>query len=312
MKRPISILLLLPLAALIACGPDSATLAEAAQSGNFMITQRSLNVGSANYQFTRTRDGYTSSSVVRVQMKGLDYALSKDEQLTASSQLQHVQLSATVNNQAVTVTATPDSAQFLLNMSANGRSTTTRLASHQAAVFLPDADPGALETLLTLAAAHNNRDLWAILPKEAGSIQPVQLATYPDEQGTLNGKPVTVHHLVATIGRDVTDLFAGPQNQLLQAEMKTQGLALVHQGFVLAPPAKPIAPPIMPTVPPNAQQGAPNGPAGQQAAPNGQQQYPQSQNQQYPPPQQYPQQQGQPQQYQQNQYPPQQQYPQQQ
>lgn len=290
MKRPVSILILLPLATLIACGPDSATMAEAAQSGNFMITQRSLNVGSANYQFTRTRDGYTSSSVVHVSMKGLDYALSKDEQLTAASQLQHVQLSATVNNQAVTVTAAPDSAQFLLNMSANGRSTTTRLVSHQATVFLPDADPGALETLLTLAAAHNNRDLWAILPKEAGSIQAVQLATYPDQQGTLNGKTIMVHHLVATIGRDVTDLFAGPQNQLLQAEMKTQGLALVHQGFVLAPPAKPIAPPIMPTVSPNAQQGAPSG-----------QQYPQNQNQQYPQ-QQYPQQQGQPQQYQQNQY----------
>jgi hypothetical protein len=310
MKRPVSILILLPLATLMACGPDSATMAEAAQSGNFMITQRSLNVGSANYQFTRTHDGYTSSSVVHVSMKGLEYALSKDEQLTAASQLQHVQLSATVNNQAVTVTAAPDSAQFLLNMSANGRSTTTRLASHQATVFLPDADPGALETLLTLAVAHNNRDLWAILPKAAGSIQAVQLATYPDQQGTLNGKTITVHHLVATIGRDVTDLFAGPQNQLLQAEMKTQGLALVHQGFVLAPPAKPIAPPIMPTVPPNAQQGAPSGVAGQQAAPNGQQQYPQQNQYQQYPQQQYPQQ-GQPQQYQQNQYPPQQ-YPQQQ
>ncbi len=306
MKRPVTISLLLPLVGLLACGPDTASIAEAAQSGNFMITQRSLNVGSANYQFTRTRDGYTSNSVVHVSMKGLEYALSKDEQVTAASQLKHVQLSATVNNQAVTVTAAPDSAQFLLNMSADGRSTTTRLPMHQAAVFLPDADPGALETLLTVAAAHNNRDLWAILPKGSGSIEAVQLATYPDQQGTLNGKTIVVHHLVATIGRDVTDLFAGPQNQLLQAEMKTQGLALVHQGFVLAPPAKPIAPPIMPPVPPAAQQGAPSG----------QQQYPQNQNQQYPqqqyPQQQYPQQQGQPQQYQQNQYPPQQQYPQQQ
>ena len=54
---------------------------------------------------------------------------------------------------------------------------------------MPDFDAGALETLLTLAVAQNNRDLWVILPKEAGSIEPVRLATYPDQEGTLDGKP---------------------------------------------------------------------------------------------------------------------------
>ena len=308
MKRPVTISLLLPLVGLLACGPDTTSIAEAAQSGTFAVTQRSLNVGTANYQFTRTRDGYNSSSLVKVSMKGLDYALSKTEQLTSAEQLQHVQISATVNSQAVTVTAAPDSAQMLLNMSADGKSTTARLTSHAATVFLPDVDPGALQTLLTLAAAHNNRDVWAIIPKGEGAVLPVQLATYPDEQGSLNGKSITVHHLVSTIGHDMTDLFVGPQNQLLQAELRTEGLALIHQGFLLTPPAKPLAPPSMPSGPPNGQQGQ----AGQQGVPNGGagQQYPQ---QQYPP-QQYPaqgQQQQYPQQYQQNQYP-QQQYPQQQ
>lgn len=266
-------------------------MAEAAQSGAFAITQRSLNVGSASYQFTRTRDGYNSTSLVKVSMKGLEYALSKDEQLNAASQLQHAQISATVNSEAVTVTAAPDSAQLLVNMSANGKSSTARLTQHTAAVFLPDVDPGALQTLLTLAAAHNNRNLWAILPKGEGAVLPVQLATYADEQGTLDGRNITVHHLVSTIGHDMTDLFVGPQNQLLQAELRTEGLALVHQGFVLAPPAKPIAPPSMPSGPPQGgPQGAPTGAAGQQypqqSAPQGQQQYPPQQYQQ-----QYPQQQ---------------------
>ncbi len=311
MKRPVTILTLLPIIGLLACGPDTASMAEAAQSGAFAITQRSLNVGTASYQFTRTRDGYNSTSLVKVSMKGLEYALSKDEQLNAASQLQHAQISATVNSEAVTVTAAPDSAQLLLNMSANGKSSTARLTQHTAAVFLPDVDPGALQTLLTLAAAHNNRNLWAILPKGNGAVLPVQLATYADEQGTLDGRNITVHHLVSTIGHDMTDLFVGPQNQLLQAELRTEGLALVHQGFVLAPPAKPIAPPNVPSGPPQgaqqgAQQGAPNGAAGQQQypqqqyAPQGQQQYP-PQGQQQP----YPQNQ-----YQQQQYP--QQYPQQQ
>jgi hypothetical protein len=176
-------------------------------------------------------------------MQGLEYALSKTEQLDSSSHIQHVLLSATVNGSAVNVTGKPDSANFLLNISANGRGTTTRLAAHTASVFLPDFDPGSLQTLLTLAAAQNGRDLWAILPKQAGSIEAVQFATYADEHGTLDGKSIAVHHLVATIAGAQTDLFAGPENQILQAELPQQGFSLIRKGFVLTPPKKPIAPP---------------------------------------------------------------------
>ncbi|MGA2907132.1 MAG: hypothetical protein ABSE36_05485 [Terracidiphilus sp.] len=214
----------------------------AAQSGSFEIAQNGQAVGSASFQFTATKDGYDSTSLVKVTMQGLDYALSKNEQLSAGNQLKHVMLSATVNGEAVNVVVAPDAAQFLLNISANGKNSTTRLAAHAGAVFLPDFDAGALETLLALAVAQNNRDLWAILPKEAGSIEPVRLATYPDQDGTLDGKPVTVHHLEATIAGADTELFSGPENQLLQAELPDDGFVLIRKGFVLKPPTKPIVP----------------------------------------------------------------------
>lgn len=216
--------------------------AAAAADASFTVSQRGQAVGTASFRITATADGYDSSSMVRVAMQGLDYALSKNEELTSANELKHVLLSATVNDQAVSVTAKPDAAQLLMNISANGRSTTTRLEGHSSAVFLPDFDPGALETLLALAVAHNNRDLWAVIPKQAGSIAAVTLATYPDEQGTLDGKQITAHHLVATINGAHTDLFAGPENQLLQAELPQPGFVLVRKGFVLKPPAKPLAP----------------------------------------------------------------------
>jgi hypothetical protein len=223
----------------------------AAQSGTFTIAQNGKSVGTASFNFVSTPHGYSSTSVVRLAMQGFNYSLSKTESLSAAKHLRHVQLSATVNNSAVSLTAAPDDAQFLLNVSANGRSTTTRLALHPAAVFLPDLDPGALETLLALAVAQNNRSLWAIIPKQsngpdgsvqAGSIAPIQLATYADEQGTLDGKPIAVNHLVTTIAGARSELFSGPGSQLLQAELPQQGFALVRQGFVLTPPTKPIAP----------------------------------------------------------------------
>jgi hypothetical protein len=71
---------------------------------------------------------------------------------------------------------------------------------------------------------------------------PVQLVTYPDQQGKLNGTQITVHHLVATIAGAQTDLFSGPGSELLQAELPQEGFALVRKGFVLDPSAKPEAP----------------------------------------------------------------------
>jgi len=221
--------------------------AACAQSGSFEVARLGQVVGSASFNFAATPDGYDSTSLVRVEMEGLDYALSKTETLSAANQLKHVQLSAVVNGTAVNVSAAPDSAQLLLNVSANGRSATARLAAYPAAVFLPDFDPGALETLLALGVSRNNRDLWAILPKQSGSqpasVAAIELATYADEVGSLDGKPITVHHLVATIAGARTDLFSGPENQLLQAELPQQGFALVRKGFVLTPPARPQAAP---------------------------------------------------------------------
>ena len=237
MRTSLRRLTLLPLVEILALIPSFA------QSGDFTISQHGQPVGTAAFQFTSTAQGYDSTSVVRIAMQGLNYALSKTERLSAINRLIHVQLSATVNNSAVTVTAAPDTAQILLNISANGRSSTTHLDSHPATVFLPDFDPGAIETLLTLGVSQNNRGLWAILPKQAGSIAPIQLATYADEQGSLDGKSIVVHHLVATIASAVTDLFSGPENQLLQAELPQRGFALVRKGFVLTPSAKPGAPP---------------------------------------------------------------------
>ena len=217
--------------------------AAAPQSASFTLSQLGHAVGTAEFHCASTPAGYDSSSTIHVSMQGLEYALSKTEQLDPARHVVHVVLSATVNGQAVNISGKPDDGNFLLNISANGRTTPTRLAGHTNAVFLPDFDPGALETLLTLAAGQNNRDLWAIIPKQAGSVEAVQLATYADEHGTLAGQPVTVHHLVATIAGANTDLFAGPDNQLLQAELPQQGFSLVRKGFVLTPPKRPGAPP---------------------------------------------------------------------
>jgi hypothetical protein len=225
-----------------------------AQVTNFTISQHGHPVGTAGFSFSPAPDGRLSTSQVHVSMQGLNYALSKTEQLSPANRLRHSQISATVNGSAVNVTAAAEAAQYLLNVSANGRAATTRLEFHPGAVLLPDFDPGALQTLLNLFNSPGDArlGLWAIVPKQyaaddgsiqPASIQPVQLATYRDEQGTLDGKAIPVHHVIATITGAQTELFFGPDNQLVQAELPQLGFALVRDGFVLTPPARPIAPP---------------------------------------------------------------------
>lgn len=220
-----------------------AVAAVPASDSSFIVSQNGKQVGTASFRFAAKADGYDSSSLVNVQMQGLEYSLSKTEELSLANELRHVLLSATVNGSAVNVIARPEAAQLLMNISANGRSNTTLLDAHPASVFLPDFDPGALQTLLTLATQHSNRGVWAIVPKQAGSVDAVTLTTYADQQGTLDGKPIAVHHLEATIAGAKTDLFSGPESQLLQAELPQEGFALVRKGFVLNPPSKPGAAP---------------------------------------------------------------------
>jgi hypothetical protein len=209
-----------------------------AQAREFVVSQNGHAVGAASFQMVAREGGFESTSAVKVSMQGLEYSLSKTEEQDASHRVQHVVLSGLVNGSVVNVIGKPDGTNFLLNTSANGRSSTARLAGHASAVFLPDFDAGALQTLLMVAAAENGRDLWAIVPKQAGSMQAIQLATYADEQGTLDGKAIAVHHLAATVAGEETDLFAGPDNELLQAELPQPGFALVRKGFVLTPPKR--------------------------------------------------------------------------
>lgn len=213
-----------------------------AQSVTFLVSQNGHSVGTASYDLRPGAAGFDLTSTVQIQMQGLDYTISDTERLDQARHLEHVILSGVLNGSAVSVVGKPDGAQFLLNISANGRSSTSRLDAHPGAVFLPDFDPAGLQMLLDLATAQNNRELWAILPKEAGSVVPLQLATYADEQGTLDGKAITVHHLQASFGGGHADLFAGPENELMQAELPQEGFALVRKGFVLTPPKKPIVP----------------------------------------------------------------------
>ena len=215
---------------------------------SFVLSQNGKSVGTASLSLKAVAGGFDSTSGAKVDMPGLKYSFSENAALDLGYHLKTVKLDGSVNGTAATVNAQPQGQQFVMKINANV--TNTPLAFHPLTVFLPDFDPGALQTLLYLGAAHNNRDLWALIPKQAGSVSALRITTKADEQGTLDGNAIAVHHL--TVGSDTgsTEVFSGPGNELLQAEWTDEGFAMARQGFKLTPPKRPAgAPPQAPKQP---------------------------------------------------------------
>jgi hypothetical protein len=247
--------LLMVTAGLMAAGLLAADL----HAQSFILSQNGKSVGSASLSLKQAVGGYDSVSGAKIDMPGLKYNFSNNQMLDSGYRLKNAQLNGSVNGTSATVDAAPQGQQFLMKINANGKVINTPLAFHPNAVFLADFDPGALQALLNLGAERNNRDIWALVPKQTGSITPLRIATDADQQGTLNGAQIAVHHLTVTQDGVKTELFSSPRNELLQAEWTDEGFAIVRQGFTLTPPARPPAPPPAPAQQPAAQQAQPNG-----------------------------------------------------
>jgi hypothetical protein len=230
---------------------------------SFQISQNGKSVGKANLRLDKSSAGFDATSDADIKMPGLTYKFTEKESLDAGYRLTKVQLDGSVNGSSATVDTSKLGAQFLVKIKANGGMTTTPLVMHPNAVFMPDFDPGGLQALLNLGAAHNNANMWALVPKQAGSITATRIATDADMQGALNGKPLTVHHLTVTYDSSKVELFSSPANELLQAEWTDEGFAMVRQGFKLTPAAKPGAPPPAPAQPAQQQPAQPQGQAPQ-------------------------------------------------
>jgi len=242
--------LLLATAGVMAAGLIAAEL----NAQSFIVSQNGKSVGSANLQLNKAAAGFSVSSTTKIDMPGLKYQFTEIGALDSAYRLNNVQLDGTVNGTQVTVSTARQAQQsagqqYVMKISANGKVTDTPLTYHPRAVFFPDFDPGALQALLNVGALHNNADIWALVPKQTGSVEPMRIETNADMQGTLDGKPVTVHHLTVTYQASKLETFSGPANELLQAEWRTEGFAIVRQGFKLTPPARPGAPPQQPAQP---------------------------------------------------------------
>ena len=104
-------------------------------------------------------------------------------------------------------------------------------------VLLPDYDPSALQSLLLETVAHPaEKDLYLVLVpgKNPGedAVPALWLTNQPDPHGTLDGKPVTLHHFILRLYKSQYDLVADETNTLMMASSTNLSAIYTRDGSI--------------------------------------------------------------------------------
>lgn len=106
-------------------------------------------------------------------------------------------------------------------------------------VLLPD-DPSVWQNLLDSAALHPHADnvYYFLVPtadaRSKDRVEAFTLNSGDDKTGTLDGKPVTLHHFVLKLkDNSAANLYTDPTGRLMQVEAPTLGVKQIRTGFAL-------------------------------------------------------------------------------
>jgi hypothetical protein len=247
-----------PLAFLLAL----AALPAAAQN-NFTITINGKPVGKCSYTIEKTKDGShvkskisyhlsptntpTQESEVATRGRGSstapglagDFQFVEDYKLDANNVYAggFIMNMATLVNTSFTPSKTRD--KLIITQNQNGsQSLANPIDIKPNFVMLPDYDPSTIQSLLLETASHPaEKDLYlAVIPgrrQDADPVPALWLTNQPDAHGTLDGKPITLHHYVLRLYKSQFDVFADDTNTLMLATSTALSAIYTRENFVL-------------------------------------------------------------------------------
>ncbi len=220
----------------------------AADNGHFTINQGNHPVGQTSFSIqpvkqdrVATPAAYAVTSHGTLTVQNTKYSFSGSGSLDKELSILNENLNGIVNGSAVTFAVHPSDGNFVIEISADGRSYRNSLTRPAQTVFFPDFDLSSYDILLNLAARHPGIPISALIPKQTGILSAATLAPQADVQGTLNGKAITAHHTSLTIGSVVSELYYSPNNRILEVDIPSQTFAVVRDNFQLQPPPPPPA-----------------------------------------------------------------------
>ncbi len=219
-----------------------------ADTAHFTINQGNHAVGRTDFSIAPLKQGsistpavYTVTSHGTLSAGNTKYSFSGSGSLDRDLSILQESLNGIVNGSAVTFAVTPSAGNFVIEISADGRSYRNSLNRAAQTVFFPDFDLAAYDILLNIAARHPGTAISALIPKQTGILSAATLALQADVEGTFNGKSLTLHHTSLTIGSVVSELYYDSSNRILEVDIPSQTFAVVRENFQLQPPPPPPA-----------------------------------------------------------------------
>jgi hypothetical protein len=218
----------------------------APDTAHFTINQGNHPVGQSSFSIQPVKQGriatlaaYTVTSHGTLSVENTKYSFSSSGSLDKALSILQENLNGIVNGSAVTFAVHPSDGNFVIDISADGRTYPNSLTRPAQTVFFPDFDMSSYDLLLTLAASHPGTPISALVPKQTGILSTVTLAPQADVQGTLNAKSLAIHHTSMTIGSVTSELYYAADNRIMEVDIPSQTFAVVRDNFQLQPPPPP-------------------------------------------------------------------------
>ncbi len=237
-------LLLFPLAASAAALPSA--------GGHFRITEEGKQLGEARFSVAPISGGATLQSSGSMQLNKFSYSFRNATTVDAEANLVRDELTGSVHgaqtsadNIQFSTASDPTGRFFQIRVDADGKQTTNTVDRHRNLVLAPDLDPAAY-TLMAHFALAEPQTAWMLIPKQNGILVPAEYTRVAELTGTLEGRSIPVEHSVVALGGEnalVIELFYTLEGTLLEADLNTQNLRVVRDGFELKNHPMPVAPP---------------------------------------------------------------------
>lgn len=230
-----------------------------AQQNNFTILTNGTPTGKCYYTFDKAKDGYKVVSHYQSRISPHSITVSGESGDEGASkvvaELQQIHSFKLDGSYQFLGSAIQDMiAQMNIGYSPNKQRTLLTISKVQGGaaesmpqmplqhdlIVLPDFDASAIQALVLMAVNHPPTDglFFLIVPPDSPRGGPLngqaRWSRGSDTAGTLDGKPVTVHHFSLPYGDNNYEIYADPDNTLLQVDVKTLHASYVRNGFVLA------------------------------------------------------------------------------
>ncbi len=231
-----------------ACGFATHAQTLPADNAHFTINQGNHAVGHADFSIQTTKQGaittpaaYTVTSHGKLELPSTKYSFSATGSLDKNLAILSESLNGVVNGSAATFIVRTVGNNFVIDISADGKSYHNSLNRPAQAVFFPDFDLAGYDILLNLVASHPGTPISALIPKQSGILSTATLAPQTDVLATLNGAKLTVHHASLTVGSVISDLYYSLSNKIYEVDIPSQTFAVVRDNFQLQQPPPPPA-----------------------------------------------------------------------